>query len=157
MIGVLVVFNIALWASGNIYLYKALFYNYVNIDDLNLFSTRTVAAGQGEPWALGSDYNKIPLTADLRNALESYNSVAFLVVKNDSIRYEEYWDSYGKGSLSNSFSVAKSIISILIGIAHDEGKIKSLDQPVCDYLPEFCDGQNKKLTLMRMDSLSLRI
>ena len=154
VVGVIVVLNIFLWVSGNGYIYKALLYNYVNIDDLNLFHTRTVKAGAGEPWAFGSDYNKNPLTDDLRKALEEYESVAFLVVKEDSIRTEEYWDSYSKGSVSNSFSVAKSIVSILVGIALDEGKIKSLDQPVCDFLPEFCDDQSRQLTIRHLLMMS---
>jgi CubicO group peptidase (beta-lactamase class C family) len=150
VLGVIVALNVILWFSGKFYFYKALAYNYVNIDDLNLFHTRKIAAGKGEPWAIGSDYNKKPLTTELRSALEGYESVAFLVVKDDSIRYEEYWDGYDKSSLSNSFSMAKSIVSILVGIAYDEGKIKSLDQPVCDFLPEFCDGKDKNLTIRHL-------
>lgn len=153
VIGTIIVLNVVVWASGNGYLYKALLYNYVNIDDLNLFPTRTVKAGNGEPWAVGSDYNKKPLTDDLRKALEEYKSVAFLVIKDDSIRTEAYWDSYGKGSISNSFSAAKSIVSILVGIALDEGKIKSLDQPVCEYLPEFCDD-SRQMTIRHLLMMS---
>ena len=154
LIGFLVVFNLIIYASGNWYLYKALIYNYVNIDDLNLFHTRTVKAGDGEPWKISSDYNKKSLTPELRTALEEYKTVAFLVVKNDSIQYEEYWDSYSESSLSNSFSMAKSIVSILVGIAHDEGKIKSLDQTVCEYLPEFCSEENKQLTIRQLLMMS---
>src|SRR4030095_7718406 len=105
-------------------------------------------------WHVGRDYNKKPLTAELRKTLEGYESIAFLVIKDDSIRTEEYWDNYGKHSLSNSFSAAKSIVSILVGIAIDEGKIKSLDQPVCDFLPEFCEGQSKQLTIRHLLMMS---
>ena len=154
LIAVIVVLNVALWATGNLYLYKALVYNYVNIDDLDLFPTREVKAGKGEPWLIGKDYNQLKLTPELRSALEEYKSVAFLVVKNDSIRYEEYWDGYGEASLSNSFSMAKSIVSILVGIAIDEGKIKSVDQKVCDYLPEFCTDDNKQLTIRHLLTMS---
>jgi len=140
LIGILVLFHIILWASGYGYLYKALLYNYVNIDDINLFHSRTVESGTGEPWAVGSDYNKKPLTPDLQKALESY----------DSIRSETYWDGYDKASLSNSFSVAKSIVSVLVGIALHEGKIKNLDQPVCDFLPDYCDAKSKQLTIRHL-------
>lgn len=146
----IVAFNLILWISGYGYLYKALVYNYVNIDDLDLFYSRTVEAGKGEPWATGSDYNKKQLTPELRKTLEKYKTVAFLVVQNDSIRLEEYWDNYNKNSLSNSFSMAKSFVSILVGIALDEGKIKSLDQPVCDFLPEFCGENEKQLTIRHL-------
>ncbi len=151
---VLVVFGISIWISGYGYLYKALVYNYVNIDDLDLFSVRTVKAGKGEPWAIGNDYNQKQLTPELRKTLEQYQTIAFLVVKDDSVRYEEYWDNYGKKSLSNSFSMAKSFVSILIGIAIDEGKIKSLDQPVCDFIPEFCDSSGRRLTIKHLLMMS---
>ena len=147
-------FNLVLWASGKIYLYKALVYNYVNIDDLGLFHVRTVKAGKGEPWPVGYDYNSKPLTSLLDTTLTGYQTVAFLVIKDDSIRFEKYWDNYNQQSLSNSFSVAKSIVSILVGIANDEGKIKSLDQSVCDFLPEYCEGENQQLTIRHLLMMS---
>ncbi|MBL0340190.1 MAG: serine hydrolase [Bacteroidetes bacterium] len=154
ILGIIIVLNIFLWATGRLYLYKALIYNYVNIDDLNLFYTRQVTASNGVPWPNGKDFNAKSLAPELRNALETYESVAFLVIKDDSIRYEEYWDSYGPGSLSNSFSMAKSIVSILVGIAVDEGKISSLDQSVCKYLPEFCSPENERLTVRHLLMMS---
>lgn len=154
ILAVVIVLNFILWATDRLYLYKTLIYNYVNIDDLDIFPTRQVTAANGVPWPVGADFNKKPITPELRTTLEKYKSVAFLVIKNDSIRYEEYWDNYGPTSLSNSFSMAKSFISILIGIAHDEGKIKSLDQKVCDYLPEFCTKENEKLTIRHLLMMS---
>ena len=153
-IGILIAFIFVVWVSGYGYLYRALVYNYVNIDDLELFDSRTIAAGKGEPWALGSDYNKKPLTPELKQTLESYETVAFLVVKDDSIRSEIYWDNYSEKSISNSFSAAKSVVSILVGIAIDEGKIKSIDQQVCDFLPEFCEGQSNQLTIRHLLMMS---
>ncbi|MBK8415098.1 MAG: serine hydrolase [Bacteroidetes bacterium] len=154
LVGVLLVTTAVLWFSGKLYYIKALTYNYVNIDDLNLFHVRTVEAGKPQPWNIATDYNKKALTPELRKALEQYRTVAFLVVQNDSIRYEEYWDNYDASSLSNSFSMAKSIISILIGIAHDEGKIKSLDQTACEYLPDFCSPENKVVTIRQLLMMS---
>lgn len=154
LVGVLMVAIAVLWFSGKLYYIKALVYNYVNIDDLNLFHVRTVEAGKPQPWNIATDYNKKELTPELRKALEQYRTVAFLVVQNDSIRYEEYWDNYDASSLSNSFSMAKSIISILIGIAHDEGKIKSLDQTACEYLPDFCSPENKVVTIRQLLMMS---
>ena len=43
--------------------------------------------------------------------------------------------------------MAKSIVSLLVGIALDEGRIKSIDQPVGDYIPEFHAGDKSKLTI----------
>ncbi len=154
LLGLIIVLNLVMWSTGKLYLYKALVYNYVNIDDLDLFPSREVKAGNPQPWNIATDYNRMSLTAELRSALEGYETVAFLVIKDDSIRYEEYWDGYGEASLSNSFSMAKSIVSILMGIAYDEGKIKSLDQQVCDFIPEYCSEANRKLTIRHLLMMS---
>jgi CubicO group peptidase (beta-lactamase class C family) len=62
--------------------------------------------------------------------------VAYLVIKNDSILYEKYYDGFGIASKSNSFSVVKSVVSALMGIAIQDGEIKSLDQKVVDFIPD---------------------
>ena len=74
---------------------------------------------------------------------DSLETTAFIVIQNDSIVFEEYWSGYSKDSLSNSFSMAKSWVATLIGVAIKEGKIKNIDQKICDFLPEFCQ-ENKK-------------
>jgi CubicO group peptidase (beta-lactamase class C family) len=80
----------------------------------------------------------------LSNKLEELETVAFLVIKSDSIVLEQYWDNYSAKSFSNSFSAAKSHVSALIGFALKEGKIKSLEEPVANYVPSFkVDGKNK--------------
>ena len=139
--------NVAILVSGNTYMYKALVYNYVNIDDLDLFPTRVIANGTPQPWPVSSQFNKGHLNDSVRAELEKLQTVAYLVIRNDSIRYEEYWDHYDDKSLSNSFSMSKSIVGLLIGIAHDEGRIRSLDEPVGNYLPDYRSGLATKTTI----------
>ena len=59
-----------------------------------------------------------------------------MVFKNDSILFEKYYDGFNKSSKSNSFSMVKSILSALMGIAIQERYIKSLDQKVIDFIPD---------------------
>jgi CubicO group peptidase (beta-lactamase class C family) len=151
---VLILLNIVLLLSGKFYYWKALVYNYVNIDDLDLFPARIVKAAMPEDWKLSADYNKRNISDSLMKELENFHSVAFLVVKNDSIAYERYWDEYSDSSLSNSFSMAKSIVSILIGIAIDEGKIKSIDEPAGNYIAKYKNGENAKLTIRHLLTMS---
>lgn len=146
--------NAVLYFSGKWYYYKALVYNYVGIDDLNLFPSRVIKSGSPQPWPVGSDFNKRPVPDTLQKTIDRYRTVAFLVIKDDSLRHEQYHDGYGTGSLSNSFSVAKSIIGILVGIALDEGKIKSLDDPVYKYYPEYASGENRKLKIRHLLTMS---
>ena len=50
--------------------------------------------------------------------------------------------------------MAKSIVALLIGKAIDEGKIKSLDQPVADFIPEFKEGEKSKITIRHLMMMS---
>lgn len=63
------------------------------------------------------------------------NSV--LVVKNGKIVFERYYNSYNERSRNNIKSVWKSILSIATGICVDKGMIKSLDEPIGNYVQEF--------------------
>lgn len=145
---VLLIANVLIFVTDSTYIYKALVYQQVGIDDINLFKTREVKSGNSSiEWAKAINYNKNPISDSLRRTLERNESVAFLVIKNDSIQHEEYWDNYTDTTLSNPFSVTKSIVSLLIGIAIDEGKIKSVDQLVGDFLPEFRKGDKSVITI----------
>ncbi len=134
--------------SGCHYIFKALVHQTPNIDDLKIFPYRTLEARvDAKDWPLASDYNQATLPSEMRSALEDYKSVAFLVLQDGEIRYEEYWDGYSQDLNSNSFSAGKSIVSILVGIAMDQGHIASLEQPVGDFLPEFQEGKKAEITI----------
>jgi hypothetical protein len=92
---ILVAGNVALYLSGKWYYYKALVYNYVDIDDLDLFAYRTIESGNPETWPIGTDYNKVALSDTLQKTIDQYRTVAFLVIKDDSIRHEQYHEGYG--------------------------------------------------------------
>ncbi len=150
----LIALNLFIVVTGKYYLYKTLAYNFVDIDDLDLFEHRTVVAGNGVEWPLHKNYNKVKMPDYLLQELVTYKSVAFAIIKNDSLFYDQYWEGYNNASLSNSFSMAKSIVSVLVGIAIDEGKIKSIDEPVASYIPEFKQGELSKITIRHLLSMS---
>lgn len=152
--GILVVLNAVILITGSTYLYKATYYHKAGIDDYSIFENREVRTETFVPVPDSRDYNKTKLKSDFRKVLEDFSTIAFLVLKNDSVLYEEYWDGYNADSYSGSFSVAKSIVSLLIGIAIDEGKIKSVDQKVCDFIPEYKQGLNAKLTIRHLLTMS---
>ena len=56
-----------------------------------------------ELWPIAAGCNKGKLPTNTLKELESNESVAYLIIRNDSIVHEEYRDNYNKGSLSNSF------------------------------------------------------
>ena len=79
-------------------------------------------------------------------------TAGFLVLKNDSIIYERYFNGFNQQSMLPSFSVAKSFVATLVAIAVDEGKIKSLQEPIIHYLPELYkrDKNFSKITLQHL-------
>src|SRR5690606_18167233 len=64
-------------------------------------------------------------------------TIAYVIIKNDSIWFEKYYDGFNAESKTNSFSMAKSITTSLLGKAIMQGHIKSLDQPISDFYPEY--------------------
>lgn len=143
-------------ATGHDYLYTTLRYTIFkgrlgpDIREFRFFPSRPVRTGVGQPWNESLQYNAKPLSGEQREYVEGLQTVALLVIHQDSVLYEEYWDSFGPDTLSNSFSMAKSIVSALVGIAIQQGQIDSLDQPIYWYLPEFDTGLGKKLTIRHL-------
>jgi CubicO group peptidase (beta-lactamase class C family) len=156
----LVIFCLSLFLTEKVYLFKALANTYLkgrtgpSISEYAIFSNNKVEVGMPQPWAVAADYNRHKFSNNERSLIEKYKTVAFLVVKNDSIKYEEYWDGFSDTSHTNSFSMGKTIVSILAGIAIDEHKIKSVNQPIVDFLPEFAKGSNAKVTVKHLLTMS---
>ncbi len=150
----LIAFNAWILISGQTWIYKALVYNFVDIDDRAIFTQRQVPNGTPRPWPLAANYNKVKPDTATENELIRERSVAWLVIHNDSILYEAYWEGFGDSALSNSFSMSKSVIGVLTGIALKEGAIKNLDQRVDEFIPEYKNDSKGKLTLRHLITMS---
>jgi len=125
------------------------------LEDYKHFDNQQIAASNNpQPWPNHKNYNIIKETDRLRKANKDWGTVAYVIIKNDSIWFENYYDGFDENSKSNSFSMAKSYVSGLMGKAIMEGHIKSLDQPVCDFLPAFCDGKATKMTVGDLSSMA---
>jgi len=126
-----------------------------SIFDFRTHPTRNIENGDApQVWPHDSLYNKIELTDSLLAKIDSNNTHAFLVIQDGKILYEKYFDGYTKDSISGSFSAAKSIISMLVGIGLIEGKIKSLDEPICTYVPHFKEGDLAKIRIKDLLTMS---
>ena len=68
---------------------------------------------------------------------QSSNITGLIVLKDEQIVHEDYFDGYNKNSTIHVASVTKSVLSILIGIAIDKGAIKSIEQKVIEFFPEY--------------------
>ncbi|WP_034245139.1 serine hydrolase domain-containing protein [Aquimarina atlantica] len=125
------------------------------IDDYSYFDNRTIEKGNATfAWATHPEYNKTQSTDRLNTINKELGTVAFMIIKNDSIWYENYAEGFGIDSKTNSFSMAKSMVTGMLGKAIMEGYIKNLDQPVGDFLPEFSQGLAAKTTVGDLSSMS---
>lgn len=105
-------------------------------------------------WPFDSAYNRQQIPEALMTIIDSNDTHAFLVIQNGKLVYEKYWDGYDSSTISGSFSAAKSIISLLIGIAVDEGKIKSVEEPAGNYLPHFTTNGLGKIRIKDLLTMS---
>jgi CubicO group peptidase (beta-lactamase class C family) len=130
-----------LFLQPNPYFRRAIIYNTVDIDDFELFENREVKTGAPQPWKISPYYNYYEINTEDSALLAQYETVAFLVIQDTSIVFESYWEGYSEDATSSSFSMAKSVVGILVGIALDEGKISSVQDPISKYVPEFKNAQ----------------
>jgi len=86
----------------------------------------------------GRDRDTADLPLDVY--LQSTRTAAFIVIRNDSLLFENYYNGYSRDQLLNIFSVSKSIASLLVGLAVEEGYIKNINDPITNYIPELLDG-----------------
>ncbi|HSP11292.1 MAG TPA: serine hydrolase [Salegentibacter sp.] len=108
------------------------------ISDYHEFDNRIIEAGDtGNEWLKHSNYNEVEPTKALEEINKDLKTVAFLVVKNDSIWFEKYYNDYTPPIRSNSFSMAKSLVVAMLGKAIMQGHIESLEQPVAEFFPQF--------------------
>jgi CubicO group peptidase (beta-lactamase class C family) len=124
------------------------------LEDYKEFPNRTIQKGIAQPWAISKTYNSVPASDKLNTSHKNLQTVAFLIIKNDSIWHESYFDGYSATSKSNSFSIAKSIVSAALGKAIMQGKIKSLDQKVTDFFPKLKGKFAKEVTVCDLSSMA---
>ena len=129
-------------------------YTTAYLEDYKEFDNVKIENDVPQPWPKHKDYNSVTETERLQKYNEAYGAIAYVIIKNDSIWFENYYDGFDENSKTNSFSMAKSYVSGLMGKAIEEGYIKSLDQPVSDFFPEFSEGLAAKLTVGDLSSMA---
>ena len=146
-------------------------YNFADINDHKKFPSRDIKKGATKFQFPIAEKGKVPkeivqygrptkkqsstspyaeskmISFQFEQLLEESKTVAFLIIKNDTIQYEKYWGKYDESSIVPSFSMAKSITSILIGCAIDDKLIKSVNEPITNYIPELKENDFDKVTI----------
>ena len=152
------------WLNG-VYLYRWTFWGlrhqFSPSDDYKMFPYRAIETAPPPyefPRATGGslpaeveykDGDSIKRVA-LDELLESSATHAFIVLKDGKVLDERYLNGYQRDSICISRSLAKSFTSALVGIAIDEGFIKSVDDPIVSYLPELKDRDFDAITIRNL-------
>lgn len=137
------------------YYYKTLWYTMPGIFDNEIFESRTIhASANPQQWSYAVGYANNTISKELLDSLKKYETTSVLFIQHDSIRIEKYFEGAADSTRSNSFSVSKSYISALVGRAIKLGFIKSIDQPVADFISEFNEGDKKKITIRHLLTMS---
>lgn len=114
-------------------------YNFSDITDYKIFPSRPLPKAD-EPFrfteAIQPERVGKARVHRIDSLVGAHNSVAFLIIRNDSILFERYYQGYEVSSTVASFSMAKSYTSALVGAAVADGFIKSVDEPITNYIPE---------------------
>jgi CubicO group peptidase (beta-lactamase class C family) len=137
---------------------RFVFYNFADIKDYRKFPSRNLHHEGPAFTFYPADKIKSPKniqdTSHIETSFEDYmtanKTVAFVIIQNDTIKYEKYFKGYDQASIVPSFSMAKSITSILIGCALDEGLIKSIAEPVTNYIPELQKNGFEKVSIKHL-------
>lgn len=155
VLGVIVVAAVV-YCSLPYYARQALIHWMPVIDDLETFHRHTVRHDPDRVWnwPLSADYNRCQLPEPDVYYLDSLHTVAFLVIRHDSLLFETYRDGWNDTLTSNIYSATKTIVGMLAGIALDEGKIHSLDDPVSRYIPSYRKGMQADVTIRHLLTMS---
>lgn len=132
-------------------------YNFADIHDDKKFPSRPLARDTVPFQFYARPQERAPRTITLKDKdipfdafLEKNKTVAFLIIKDDTIQYERYFKGYDRSAIVPSFSVAKSVISILIGCAIEDGYISGVEEPVTNYIPELRENGFDKVTIKHL-------
>lgn len=157
LVALFITINLFIVLSGRFYMYKGIAHTYLigktgpTIYDLDVSPYATIHSADVPSKSIKNEaFNQFELPEKYRDLIADLETKAFLVLKNDTLIYEKYWGGHTAETVSNSFSVVKTLVAILIGVAIEDGDIKSIDDPVSLYLPEFINKEKEQLTIRHL-------
>ena len=148
-----------IYMTGHAYLFKGIRATYLRgevsatFDDKQFFDQRTVSTSSDVfPLHRHEEFGVFSPSNDILLMLEETEASAFLILKNDSILYEKYPLS-DESFTSNSFSMAKTVVTLLAQIANQDGRIDWEDK-VVDYLPELHGEFSQEVKLRHLSTMT---
>lgn len=159
--------NRSVWAVSLCYLFftscAVVKYNVPNVTDYKIFDTQVIEKSSSPYrvadinvntvlpdeflWAMGKNDGVYYEYESPEAFLEATGTHSLIIIKNDSVVYENYFNGFHPDSIHTIFSVTKSFAAALTGIAIEEGFIKDVNQPVSDFIPAFKHKGRDKITI----------
>jgi CubicO group peptidase (beta-lactamase class C family) len=138
---------------------RIILHGFSEVDDYRLFSGRELVPSS-HPFVFRDETKEGRISetltvpghseASLETILSENSTLAFLVIQDNALLYERYFDGFARDSISLGFSMTKSVLSLLIGCAIDDGIIGSLSDPVTKYLPELRARGFEEVSMLRL-------
>lgn len=136
------------------------FYNFADIRDYKKFPSRKIECAGEKSFRFTHhcdekicvsrvSYHK-EKNVQFEEFIRNHKTVAFLIIRNDTVLYEKYFRGRDSSSYVPSFSVAKSYTSALIGCAIADSLIGSENDPVTKYIPELRKNGFDKVSIKHL-------
>ena len=144
---IICVLILTLYATGNDYIFRGIKLTYLkgektaNINDYKDFDNNVIMSAAPRVWQQHLDYNQFPLSTNFEKEMNNFGAAAFIIIKDNQILNENYFNGYAQNDITNSFSMAKTFTTMMLGKAIEQGYIKSLDQKITDFISEFKDDK----------------
>ncbi|MDA7501836.1 beta-lactamase family protein [Chitinophagales bacterium] len=145
---------------------KIFLYNEPEVSDHHIFPTAVVHAPE-EPFRFAErPYSPLPPIelflsdkyCDKHTSFEEFlikhETTSFMVIRNDTILYENYFNGGNRNSPAIVFSVTKALTTTLVSMAIDEGYIESLEVPAWHYIPEWENDARKNIQLKHLTNMT---
>ena len=141
------------------YMRRVLIYGESDVDDHLIFPERTIQKSS-TPHAYREELRgslstmKVPYESEgkpyektLSQLVTESDTSALIIIHQDALVYEQYADGYHRESINTSFSAVKSMVSLLVGVAIEEGHINSVLDPISMYIQEFQGSPVESITI----------
>ncbi len=163
-------YGFGLVTSGGsvIYMARLAVWGKTDTGDVNRFATRTILnrppVSELETAEVPAPFKSVSytskgreLTGDLDTLMQENGTTALIIVSDGVIRLEHYYNGASRSTLNTSFSIAKSFLSALIGIAINEEYIQDVNDPIVAYLPELAGRGLDGVTIRHLLNMSTGI
>jgi CubicO group peptidase (beta-lactamase class C family) len=152
-----------LWAylsTGSSLTARGIMWGDAKADDWKRYPSRTIPAAESPVYFQRAEtdiFDDFPIDErPLAQFLEATSTTAFIVLHDNELLYEGYFNDSSHEDLQPSLSAAKSFASTLVGIAIEEGFINNLDDPLTDYVPELLDRDPRFAAITIRNLLNMR-